>query len=228
MRTIAPLLAFAALVSAACGDAEAPSTDNAQLRVVHTVVGVPTVDVIVGGEVVIPSLTFGAASPFVAIPAGDRSVGFRRTGAAGMPPAVSISFTANDSVTIFTIDSSTVINPWVLTDTGSVVPPGKSKLRVVHFAASAPPIDIWRTQPDFPQLVTIMFPFRYQEVSPYLQSDAGDWRVLVSSEARSGGIPLLTDTLFLSDPITVPAGESRTVIVLDREGGGLQVSVIRP
>jgi hypothetical protein len=141
---------------------------------------------------------------------------------------VSISFTANDSVTIFTIDSSTVINPWVLTDTGSVVPSDKSKLRVVHFAASAPPIDIWRMQPDFQQLLTIMFPFRHREVSPYLQSDPGDWRVLVSTEARSGGIPVLNDTLFLSDPITVPAGESRTVIVLDREGGGIRATVIQP
>ena len=129
---------------------------------------------------------------------------------------------------MFTIGSSSIINPWVLTDTGSVVPPDKSKLRVAHFAASAPSIDIWRTQPDWQQFITIMFPFRYQEASPYLQSDPGAWRVLVSTETRQEGVPLLADTLLLSDPIDVPAGESRTVIVLDREGGGLQIEVIRP
>lgn len=225
------------LVTMSCGDGvvgppsgqEDPiSGPTAQLRVVHTLVGAGTLDVIVGGRVVLPSVVFGVPSAFVDVPAGNQPVGFRPAGTTTTPHTSQVAFAENDSVTVFAIDSSSIINPWVLTDTGSVVPPDKSKLRVAHFAASAPSIDIWRTQPDWQQFITIMFPFRYQEASPYLQSDPGAWRVLVSTETRQGGVPLLADTLLLSDPIDVPAGESRTVIVLDREGGGLQIEVIRP
>jgi hypothetical protein len=225
------------LAAVSCGDDVVdPTLDDddpitgptAQLRVVHTLTGMAALDVMVGGRVVLPSLTFGVPSAFVVVPSGDQPVGFRLTGTSAAPRTSQIAFTANDSITVFTVDSSSIINPWVLTDSGSVVPPDKSKLRVAHFAGSAPSVDIWRTQPDWHQLITIMFPFRYQEASPYLQSDPGVWRVLVSTEMRQGGIPLLADTLLLSDGIDIPAGESRTVIVLDRDGGGLQVQVIRP
>jgi len=224
-------------VSVSCGDDvfDPPLDDDdpitgptAQLRVVHTLVGVATLDVMVGSQVVLPSLAFGAPSAFVDVPAGTQPVGFRPAGTTATPHTSSIAFTENDSVTVFTIDSSSIINPWVLTDTGAVVPSDKSKLRVAHFAATTPLVDIWRTQPDWQQFITIMFPFRYREASPYLQSDPGVWRVLVSTEMRQGGIPVLADTLLLSDPIDITEGESRTVIVLDREGGGLQAHVIRP
>jgi len=226
---------FAALV--ACGDnvVEPPVNDNdpitgptAQLRVVHTLMGVAVLDVMVGSRVVLPSLAFGAPSAFVDVPIGTQPVGFRPAGTTAAPHTSSVAFTENDSVTVFTIDSSSIINPWVLTDTGAVVPPDKSKMRVAHFAATAPLVDIWRTQPNWQQFITTMFPFPYQAVSPYMQSDPGVWRVLVSTLMRQGGIPLLTDRLLIGDPIDIPAGESRTVIVLDREGGGLQVRVIKP
>jgi len=224
-------------VTVSCGDDvvgpllgdDGPITGpKAQLRVVHTVLGLAALDVIVAGRVVLPSVAFGVPSAFVDVPAGSQPVAFRPAGTTATPQTSSIVFTVDDSVTVFTVDSSSIINPWVLTDTGSVVPPDKSKLRVAHFAGNAPAVDIWRTQPDWQQFITIMFPFRYQEASPYLQSDPGVWRVLVSSETRQGGIPLLGDTLLLSDPIDVPAGESRTVIVLDCAEGGLQAQVIRP
>jgi len=37
---------------------------------------------------------------------------------------------------------------------------------------------------------------------------------------------MLTDTLALSDAITVPAGESRTVILMDDGAGGVQLVVL--
>ncbi|UCD25098.1 MAG: DUF4397 domain-containing protein [Gemmatimonadota bacterium] len=225
------------LVAVSCSDNALEPTGNdddtlsgatAKLRVVNTLVDAGELDVLVADRVVLQSLAFGMPSAFVEIPAGDQAVGFRLAGSNLAPHTSSVPFAEGDSITLLTIDSSSIINPWVLTDTGSVVPPDKSKLRVAHFAASALAVDIWRTQPDWQQFITIMFPFRHQEASPYLQSDPGVWQVLVSTEQRQGGVPVLTDTLLLSDPIDVPAGESRTVIVLDREGGGLQAKVITP
>ncbi len=74
---------------------------------------------------------------------------------------------------------------------------GKSKLRVVHLAGTAPQVDIWRTQPDYQTPIRVMFPFPYGAESSYLQSDPGTWTVFVTSTtdwntrlAESGPIPV--------------------------------------
>jgi hypothetical protein len=109
---------------------------------------------------------------------------------------------------IVVVDSAGIVIPRLLGDTNATVPAGKSKLRVVHAAAHAPPIDIWRTQPDFMTMIRVQFPFDYLDVSPYLQSDPGDWQILVTP---AGG----TDTLYLSPPIPVADGKLVTVTVVD-------------
>ena len=99
----------------------------------------------------------------------------------------------------------------VLEDTGSVVPSGKSKLRVSHLAGGAQNIEIWRTQPDWSTPVHIMTPFVYGATSPYLQSDAGAWEVFVTA-------PRGTAKLATTGSISIPAGERRTVAILDSAG----------
>ena len=56
-----------------------------------------------------------------------------------------------------------------------------------------------------------MTPFDYQATSPYLQSDPGAWEVFVT---RPGDTTKLTTT----GSITIPAGEKRTVVLLDSAG----------
>jgi Domain of unknown function (DUF4397) len=205
------------------GGASAP----ASLRVVNTAPDVPEMDVLVHGRVVISKLAFGAVSAVTSVNAGKQDVAFRASGdTAG--PATSLAFTAGDTTTLLTIDSSTVLNPWVLTDTGATVPAGRTKLRVVHFAAHAPALLAWRSQPDFPVLTPIQFPFPYETATPYVESDPGTWQVLVATEAYVGNQPVVTDTLALSDPIDIADGTSRTVIIVDDGSGGVKLVVIDP
>ncbi|MDH4043085.1 MAG: DUF4397 domain-containing protein [Gemmatimonadota bacterium] len=205
-----------------------PPELTAALRVLHTVVGVPAIDVVVDDSTVVAGLVAGMVSPFVPMPDGGRAIGFRPSGTTAAVSTHVLALAVGDSLTILTIDSATVLNPWVLTDTGAVVPPNRSKLRALHFADLAPAIDIWRTQPDWGTPITFMFPHNFRDITPYTESDPGDWTVLVSSRQRQNGVPVLRDTLLLTDTIPVPAGESRTVIILDRSGGGLAYQVIAP
>jgi len=221
-------------VVAACATAAPSNPDGeggpatAAIRVLHTVTAVPAVDVLVDGEVVVTALAAGAASAFLPVADGARSLAFRTTGTASAGPAHRVTLRVGDSITVLTIDSATVLNPWVLTDSGAVVPANRSKVRALHFAGAAPAIDIWRTQPDWPDPVTFMFPHGYREITPYVESDPGSWTVLVSTLQRAGGVPALLDTLLITEGILVPAGASRTVIVLDAPGGGLTYQVITP
>lgn len=232
MRRV-PCVLLAASLAACAGDTPGDPDPNddlatAAIRVLHTVTDVPAIDVLVDGEVVLTALAAGSASTFIPVADGPRALAFRPTGGAGAVPAHTMTLAAGDSITVLTIDSATVLNPWVLTDSGGVVPANRSKLRTLHFAELAPAIDIWRTQPDWQTPITFMFPHGYREITPYMESDPGVWTVLVGTVQRVGGVPSLLDTLLLTGDILVPAGESRTVIVLDALGGGLAYQVITP
>jgi hypothetical protein len=120
-----------------------------------------------------------------------------------------------------------VLNPIALTDSGGVPAPGKTKLQVANFTTLSGPIDVYRRQPDFDGLVDIMFPFAYRAVSGYIQSDPGDWQILVASEARVNGVPpdVPQDTLLIVEPISLTAGQAVTVVLLDKVGGGIDAVV---
>jgi len=209
------------------GTPAASGEEQAGLRVVNTSPDVAALDVLVGNNVVISNLAFGDVSAAASVPSGTQQVAFRPTGGA-TGPATEVAFAGGDTTTVLTVDSATIINPWVLTDTGAVVPAGFTKLRAVNFAADAPNLLAWRTQPDFPVFTTIQFPFPYKTASPYLQSNPGTWQILVATEAYDNGQPTVTDTLALSDSIDIPDGESRTVIITDDGAGGVKLVVISP
>lgn len=218
-----------ALTTVACGDGgptDAPEpTGSASLRVVHTLAGVAAVDVLVAGQVVVRDLSFGDVSAVSAVPAGAQPVAFRASGGSVGPETV-LSFVAGDTTTVLTVGPSDIINPWVLSDSGSAVPADRTKLRAVHSAEHAPNLLAWRTQPDHGTFITIQFPLPYQTTTPYVESDPGDWRVLVSTETYNNDLPVATDTLALSNAIAIPAGESRTVILLDDGSGGVELVVL--
>ena len=134
-----------------------------------------------------------------------------------------------ETVSLVVFDSVGVLTSYALSDTGAIVPAGSSKLRVAHFAGAAPPIDVWRTQPGTPTPTRVVFPFAYLTESAYVQSTSGVWRVMVSdtvpAATPSASIP---DTLAITQPISIPSGSSRTVVVIDGQPGGVYLIVLNP
>src|SRR5262249_47312603 len=149
------------------------------IRVVNASQGL--VDVIVDGQTLLHGLQVATVSDRISVSSGSHQI--RLTAPSGPSAQVQIdAATGATRVAVVTPGASSLVAS-VLVDTGAIVPAGKSKLRVVHLAANAGSIEIWRTQPDFQSPVHIMTPFDYQATSPYLQSDPGNWEVFVT---RSG------------------------------------------
>jgi Domain of unknown function (DUF4397) len=199
---------------AACSDSTSSSSGGltADLRIAQTVRSAASVRVRVGttwSAQILP----GILSTVMKVPIGPQSVVFEPTGGTVTGSTQQLTFEAGRQYLIVTQDSQGVVVPSLLADTGAAPVPGKSKLRVVHSAALAPPIDIWRSQPDYDTLIRVMFPFGYREESPYLQSDPGNWTVAVSHAN-------VVDTLYRTAPIMVGAGKLVTVIVLDSSAAG--------
>jgi len=231
MRTIRDLslLIAAALVAGGCADESGPTMASGTLQVIQAAESTATIDVMVDGNVVIHRLAAGAVSSAVSVPAGLREISFRPVGAPASPNELQLSVTADSAYVAVVIDSATVLDPIALTDTGSVPAAGRTKLRVANFAALAGPIDVYRCQPDFDGIVTLVFPFAYRLLSSYVESDPGDWQVLVATEARVNGIPpdAPLDTLLVVDPVSLAANEASTVVIIDKPGGGLDAVVVK-
>lgn len=167
-----------------------------------------------------PAIAPGGSNTMT-VPEGTRSYVLAVQGAGVTGSSGTIDLVAGQTYLLVAQDSQGTVVGSVVADTGALVPAGKSKLRVIHSAGLAPAIDVYRTQPDFPSLVSVMFPFDFGAVSPYLQSDPGTWTVVVTPDNS-------TDTLYASGPIVVPDGERVSVVLVDSTASGGISAVVLP
>jgi hypothetical protein len=203
------ILSFAAVALLASSCTDSPTvvqTPDSSVRVINAG-GVP-LNILIDGIATGQALGVANVSDAFSVRSGAHVIGLR---ANGVSTDINVQTTTGQTLTTVAVPSGSGLTASVLVDTGSIVPAGKSKLRVSHLAGGAPPMEIWRTQPDYQTPIHIMTPFAYQATSPYLQSDPGTWEVFVT--APGGGAKLAT-----TGAINVPAGERRTVVLLDSLG----------
>jgi hypothetical protein len=110
-----------------------------------------------------------------------------------------------------------------------VVPAGYTKVRVLHLAPSAGEITVMRTQPDWGTPVSWQFPFVYSAqisalANPYYQSTVGTWDVRAWRKPSEDPVGWSgTEARVI---LNLASGEKRSVLVLDKAGGGITLRVI--
>jgi hypothetical protein len=101
-------------------------------------------------------------------------------------------------------------------------------VRVLHLAPNAGELQVYRTQPDFQQPISWQFPFTYQSQpdplsAPFFQSTVGIWDVRVwQTPADSTGWAAAPLRLV----IQLYGGEKLTILILDKQGGGVRAELI--
>ena len=226
------LSSSAALLSlsliAGCGSdspAACCTADQPALRVVNAFTS--PIDVLIDGNVVIASLAAGTIGTATSA-AGSHALVLRPAGS-GASVSQSVTTTTGAVSTIAAVRSvSGAVSSVALDDTNSIVPAGATKVRVIHFAANAGTLQVYRTQPDFQQPISWQFPFTYQPTptslsAPFYQSTVGSWEVRVwQTPADASG--------WASAPVKVviplASGQKKTVLILDKPGGGVRVELI--
>lgn len=218
-----------ALITAACGGGDsgpAGVIDNESSAAVRVINGTASpVRVTVDGVVRVSSLAASSVSAAIDLPEGGRTIELETlsgTTPTGAVTTADVETTLGRTRLVTVFGSASALEAAVL-DTGSVPAPGTSKLRVVHLAATAPTIDVWRTQPDFPVPVIVMFPFPYGASSSFLQSDPGEWEVFVTAAGSADPTQAPLGTLSL----LIGANTARTVVIFDRPGGGVRLEVVQ-
>ena len=185
------------------------------------------VDVLVDGTLAIGAL--GAGEIATASPASGSHTLMLRGAGASASVSRSITTTAGAVGTFAVVRAlDGALATAALDDTNSVVPAGATKVRVLHFAPGAGTLQVFRTQPDYAQPISWQFPFTYQPTptslsAPFYQSTVGSWEVRVWQQpADASGWASAATKVVLS----LASGEKRTVVILDKPGGGVRIEVL--
>ena len=221
MNVRALCLIPALMVLGACSDD--PSAPNnpggntdGRLQVVPGVASLAAVDIVVDGQTKLSNAAYGVPTSPIALSLGQHQVKVVPSGTAPTSGGTTVTLRAGDTTRVVVIGTATAMTPIALGDTGAAPVPGKGKLRVSHLAANAPPIDVYRTQPDFQTFVTFMTPFPFQASSPFITSTPGNWVIRVTAQGTS-------QVLAESAPIRVDALWIRTILLLDAPNGGIKI-----
>lgn len=203
-----------------------PSTTTEGVRIVNAYTA--PVDVLVDGTLVASSVTPGQIDS-IQQAAGAHTVALR---ASGTITTVSVPVTTATGalLTVIALRSGSSLSATALEDTNAIVPAGATKVRVLHLAPNAGEIQVFRTQPDYGTPIEWQFPFVYDSIitdplrTPYFQSTVGTWDIRgwrKPSEVALGWGGTTARVTF-----ALASGEKRTVLVLDRPGGGIVMTVI--
>lgn len=202
--------ALAVLVSlTACSDddkstATGPATTFANLRVIHASFDAPAMDILIDNAVGINALTYGEASGYVKVSAGNRNIKVVPDGAA-TPVALEtvIAVTAGSDFTVVAMDRLDAMTAVIDDDARSPVT-DKAKVRFVHAVTDVPTIDIKLNSGSGPSLFTGQ---TFGGISAYQQLDGGAYTFALTDN----GSPI---ELGLFNPFTFQNGMVYTVVAL--------------
>ena len=191
-----------------------------------------SVDLLVDGATATTGISPGTFSSVTANP-GKHTVSLRPT-AGGSAVGVEMKVVDGRVVSVAaTSAAGGALFTASLEDTNAVVPAGATKLRVLHLAALTGEVQVWRTQPDWSTPIRWQFPFTYSPTisaigNPYFQSTVGTWdvRVWTDTTIHHPGDPALWATPLDAVTIALGSGEKKTVVILDKPGGGVKFMVI--
>lgn len=208
MRNSKMIGAAAALaaVMAVPAIAAADGHEDAKVRVGHFSPDAPAVDVYAGDDAILTDVPFGVLSEYLEVPGGTYSIAVV---AAGADPAdgavigpVDLDFAAGTMTTVAATNVLESIEAQVIADE-PMPQEGIAQVRVVHFSADAPAVDIALDEGDV-VVENLAYP---NATEAYLDLPEGEYDL----EIRATGT---TDVAFDIDPLDLPGGNSFTVFAI--------------
>lgn len=212
---------------AACNERIAePRPPEARIRLVHGAASTEALNLRIDGQVVLSGVAATEISNYAVVSAGDRDVAVTVTGSG--QTLVSRSVTLEEDVDYSMLISGTLTNPedMITSDSAFIPLPGKVKIRVIHAARSAPPLDVYLTTPgeDLSTALKLYEPFEFNvadtSVFPrFAERDPGDWQVRFTAD---GTTSVVLDT----GPFATGGGQIITVVLSHDGNNDLVVRIL--
>lgn len=212
--------ALVALLGAAVSSIGLPAAAAAEgglLRLAHLSPDTPQVDVYVDNVadpdagLTLPGVGYGTVSDYQDVGPGTYTVSMRPAGADPEDPPVlstTVEVGANDARTVAGVGPYADLGLEVMDDDLGLPPEGQARMRVIAAAALAETVDV--ALADGTPVATGL---EFARTSEYVDVPAADASLRLTA---AGGSPSELD-------VEVAAGSVYSVLVLDREGGGLEV-----
>jgi hypothetical protein len=203
----AALAAVMALPAGAFAQDEsmAPADETAKVRVGHFSPDAPNVDVYANGGAILSDVPFGVISDYLEVPGGTYTI---EVVAAGADPAdgavigpVDLEFGAGTMTTVAATNALESIEAQVLVDDPNPQD-GIAQVRVVHFSADAPAVDVALDGGD-----VVVENAEYPNATGYLDLPEGEYDL----EIRPTGTE---DVAFDIDPLALDGGNSFSVFAI--------------
>ncbi|HEU5050700.1 MAG TPA: DUF4397 domain-containing protein [Gemmatimonadales bacterium] len=233
---------LAGFLTGACESSD-PGDNAAQVRLIHARSGAPAVDLVVGGESVLDGIAFSQASGFAEVPAGSATLQVRPAAGGAAIVGATTTFEPGARYTLLFSNSGGASDlriapdtatglplappPTSPSDTGAIPGESKVKLRVIHNAADAPPLDVYLTlyQEPLAGAIRLVEPFTYgvglnPDFPGYVERDPGTWQVRFTADGTD-------DVLIDTGPITLAAGQVKSIILFSSDTTGMGIAIVR-
>ena len=204
IQIVGAVAALAAMMALPAG-AFAQDEEMAKVRVGHFSPDAPAVDVYANGGAILTDVPFGVLSEYLEVPGGTYTI---EVVAAGADPAdgavigpVDLDFAAGTMTTVAATNVLESIEAQVLAD-APVPQDGIAQVRVIHYSADAPGVDIALDGGD-----VVVENLEYPNAAGYLDLPEGEYDL----EIRPTGT---TDVAFDIDPLMLDGGNSFSVFAI--------------
>jgi hypothetical protein len=226
------LLGLVAIGLAACDNdsgSVAPVGPSYSLRVVHASPDAPNVDVTVDGAPFASNLGFKEATPLSTRRAIGSTSSLRVAarvpgGTATVIGPAGVRFQDDTTYNVLAVGTVANIEPLIITNPTTTVPPGTVRAQVVHGAPSAPPVDVFVTAPgaDLAQSVALGS-FAFKENLGPVEIPEGDYQIRVTLPGAPG---MPGAVVFDSGTVALPASDLLIVAVDNTGIGAAPISLL--
>ena len=218
------ILLIVMTVSIGCSDDDNNAViplDSASIRVLHASPDAPNVDVLLDNQVVLSDVSYKQASEFLSVLAGTRNVKVNAAGTSTTVIDADLALAFDSFTTIIATNFLAQIEPLVLPDDNAPPSGNLLKIRVVHSAPSAPPVDVYVTAPgaDISTTVPTLSNVAFTEFSDFLEIPEGDYQIRVTVVGSNAPV-------FDSGTLTLNAGSILTAVAVDATSGESPISLV--
>lgn len=223
---ILSLLLAANAAAGACsddgGEGFNPSGD-ADIRVVHVAPGAPALDAYVSDNQIADNVIYGQSTSYNSVTGGTQTlvVGTDFAGEAVELLNTPLPLTAGAGYTLALSGTAEGLVPYIIPDDNAAPPTGQAKFRVLHFAQTAPAVDVYVTPPgaDLSTTTPTFSAVALGDPTSYATLAPGTYQVRLTGQ-------LSQDVLIDAGTVQLSEGDSRTAIAIESEAGGEPYSII--
>lgn len=216
--------AFAALgITAACDDQVpiGPEISNGRVRVVHALSNVSAVDILLGSSVYENNVAYKSDDGYHEVDAGLLTVRVRKAGVSTDLTTAPASVDPRGDRTVIVMGTEAAPLTLVLNDNNATPAAGKIRVRFVHAAVGAGPVDAYivADAAELPTATPAATNLAAQNGSLYVDRDAGAYIIVFT--ATGSKTPLLT-----IPGVVIASGKVRTFVATEKAGGGTPLESI--